>query len=63
MKKALLFFIVCCFSLCIKAQPVTYYVTGDANDWQLFMASKVTADLNAGGKTVFSCGSDCLFEK
>jgi hypothetical protein len=36
----------------MQTQPVSYYIQGSANDWQLFMSSKVMADLQAGGKIV-----------
>ena len=37
----------------VQAQvQVSYYVVGDADDWQLFMAQKVATDLEAGGKVV-----------
>ncbi len=31
---------------------VTYYIVGDADDWQLFMSNNLVADLDAGGKVV-----------
>lgn len=37
----------------IFAQPVNYYIQADADDWQLFMSSKVIADLQSGGKVIF----------
>ena len=35
-----------------QAQQVSYFVQGDADDWQLFMSQKVISDLEAGGKVV-----------
>lgn len=37
----------------INAQlQVTYFVVGDADDWQLFMSNQLISDLDAGGKTI-----------
>ena len=37
----------------INAQlQVTYFVVGDADDWQLFMSNQLVSDLDAGGKTI-----------
>jgi len=52
-----LLFIVCSFlfsSGTLKAQQdVSYSIQAHEDDWQLFMNSKIVADLNATGKVVF----------
>ncbi|MGB4844403.1 MAG: hypothetical protein WBP16_08055 [Ferruginibacter sp.] len=41
------------FTFKIQAQEVSFSVQAHQDDWQLFMSSKIVADLEAGGKVVF----------
>lgn len=41
------------FALQVKAQDVSFSIQAHEDDWQLFMSSKIIADLNANGKVVF----------
>ena len=47
----LIFIIISVFKVNAQLQ-VSYYVQGDADDWQLFMSQKLVSDLEAGGKTI-----------
>lgn len=55
MTKRLLFlafiFLYSCVDL--RAQDVSFSIQAHQDDWQLFMSSKIVADLNASGKVVF----------
>ncbi|MBK7375658.1 MAG: T9SS type A sorting domain-containing protein [Chitinophagaceae bacterium] len=53
MKKIFLLIVSAITANSLFAQGVTYYVQADQDDWQLFMAQKVTADLADGKKVVF----------
>jgi hypothetical protein len=65
MAKRLLFILFTFFCCSIKAQTVHFSIQAHADDWQLFMSSRVIADMTAGSKMVFitltagdqSCGS------
>jgi hypothetical protein len=37
----------------IAQQPVSFSVQADADDWQLFMSSRLMQDFNSGNKVVF----------
>lgn len=53
MKKIFLLILIFASVLKVQAQlPVTFYVQGDADDWQLFMSEKLILDLDMGGKVV-----------
>ena len=52
MKKLLILIMIFVVISKAHAQPVSFYVHGDADDWQLFMSSKLMADLTSGGKVV-----------
>ena len=53
MKKIFLLILIFASVLKVQAQlPVTFYVQGDADDWQLFMSEKFILDLDMGGKVV-----------
>jgi len=52
MKKLLILIMIFFVTSKAYAQPVSFYVHGDADDWQLFMSSKLMADLTSGGKVV-----------
>lgn len=54
MTRRLLLIIFTFLTASIQAQTfVTFSVQAHADDWQLFMSSKIVADLNAGAKVVF----------
>lgn len=45
--------IICSTASIAQAQlQLSYFIQADADDWQLYMSKKVSADLNAGGKAV-----------
>ncbi|HAO46087.1 MAG TPA: T9SS type A sorting domain-containing protein [Ferruginibacter sp.] len=53
MKRITLLLALFLFTQQIRAQlQVSYYIVGDADDWQLFMSNKLISDLDAGGKVV-----------
>ncbi|HMJ48307.1 MAG TPA: T9SS type A sorting domain-containing protein [Ferruginibacter sp.] len=52
MKKLLILIMILVVFSKAQAQPVSFYVHGDADDWQLFMSGKIMADLADGGKVV-----------
>lgn len=58
MKKIFILLIITIFVSVSKVQAqleISYFVQGDADDWQLFMSKKLTADMagtSSGGKTV-----------
>ncbi len=54
MSKRLLFIFFTFLSVNLQAQTsVTFSVQAHADDWQLFMSTKLVADLNVGAKVVF----------
>lgn len=53
MKKIFLLIIIFISVSKVQAQlDISYFIHGDADDWQLFMSKKLSSDLAAGGKTV-----------
>lgn len=62
MKRIFILILIFVASYNVQAQlQVTYYIAGDADDWQLFMSHKLIGELDAGGKTViitFTAGDE-----
>lgn len=53
MRRIFLPILIFAFTNNVIAQlQVTYFVQGDADDWQLFMSKKVIGDLSSGGKVI-----------
>ena len=54
MTRRLLLIVFIALSVNLRAQTsVTFSVQAHQDDWQLFMSSKIVADLNLGAKVVF----------
>ena len=53
MAKRLHFILLTFFCFSIKAQTVHFSIQAHQDDWQLFMSSRIIADMTAGSKMVF----------
>jgi hypothetical protein len=55
MKKAyfLLLLVIACLANVKAQQPINFSVQADADDWQLYMSSRIMTDLNNNNKVVF----------